>query len=179
MWLPPVFGKMKYWHSIVYCVVIVQRATSERWSVWVTQLWVPFTSLLLLLLLLKEIGNARPGEGDWHPISPKTTAPHYQPIEEKKRKGKTCSSHSLTASCIVHHIMHHASGINVYMLMTLYMYCSACNVMVWSICVLWEYDIYVGVMYDIHGIYICYIFPAQYVMHLVDHSLPHLQAACN
>ena len=43
---------------------------------------------ILLLLLLKKIGNARPGEGDWHPISPKTPAPHYQPIEEKKRKGK-------------------------------------------------------------------------------------------
>ena len=42
----------------------------------------------LLLLLLKKIGNARPGEGDCHPISPKTPAPPYQPIEEKKRKGK-------------------------------------------------------------------------------------------
>ena len=42
----------------------------------------------LLLLLLKKIGNARLGEGDCHPISPKTPAPHYQPIEEKKRKGK-------------------------------------------------------------------------------------------
>ena len=36
--------------------------------------------LLLLLLLLKKIGNARLGEGDCHPISPKTPAPHYQPI---------------------------------------------------------------------------------------------------
>ena len=44
--------------------------------------------LLLLLLLLKNIGNARTGEGDWHSISPKTPAPHYQSIEEKKRKGK-------------------------------------------------------------------------------------------
>ena len=43
---------------------------------------------LVLSLLLKKIGNARPGEGDWHPISPKTPAPHYQPIEEKQRKGK-------------------------------------------------------------------------------------------
>ena len=43
---------------------------------------------MLLLLLLKKIGNARLGEGDCHPISPKTPAPHYQPIEEKKRKGK-------------------------------------------------------------------------------------------
>ena len=44
--------------------------------------------LLLLLLLLKKIGNAKQGEGDWEPISPKTPAPHYQPIEEKKRKVK-------------------------------------------------------------------------------------------
>ena len=48
----------------------------------------PYAARLLLLSLLKKIGNARPGEGDWHPISPKTPAPHYQPIEEKKRKGK-------------------------------------------------------------------------------------------
>ena len=46
------------------------------------------TAQEILLLLLKKIGNARPGEGDCHPISPKTPAPHYQPIEEKKRKGK-------------------------------------------------------------------------------------------
>ena len=31
------------------------------------------------------MGNARLGEGDWHPISPKTPAPHYQPIEEKEK----------------------------------------------------------------------------------------------
>ena len=39
---------------------------------------------ILLLLLLKKIGNARPGEGDCHPISPKTPAPQYQPIEERR-----------------------------------------------------------------------------------------------
>ena len=48
-------------------------------------LWLSVT-LLLLLLLLKKIGNARPWEGDWHPISPKTPAPHYQPIEEKRKQ---------------------------------------------------------------------------------------------
>ena len=42
----------------------------------------------LLLLLLKKIGNARPGEGDCLPLSLNTPAPHYHPIEEKKRKGK-------------------------------------------------------------------------------------------
>ena len=47
-----------------------------------------FQIYILLLLLLKKIGNARPGDWDWHPISPKTPALHYQPIEEKKRKGK-------------------------------------------------------------------------------------------
>ena len=44
--------------------------------------------LLLLLLLLKEVGNARLGERDYHPISPKTPTPQHQPIERKKRKGK-------------------------------------------------------------------------------------------
>ena len=37
--------------------------------------------LLLLSLLLKKVGNARPGESDEHPISSKTTAPQCQPIE--------------------------------------------------------------------------------------------------
>ena len=34
---------------------------------------------LFLLLLLKEIGNARLGESDQHPISPKTPTPQHQP----------------------------------------------------------------------------------------------------
>ena len=44
--------------------------------------------MVLLLLLFKKVGNARLGVGDQHPISPKTTAPQYQPIELRKRKGK-------------------------------------------------------------------------------------------
>ena len=47
-----------------------------------------FQIIFIIIIIIKKIGNARPGEGDWHPISPKTSAPHYQPIEEKKRKGK-------------------------------------------------------------------------------------------
>ena len=34
--------------------------------------------LILLLLLLKKIGNARPGEGDWHPISPIISSDWYR-----------------------------------------------------------------------------------------------------
>ena len=44
--------------------------------------------LLLLLLLLKKVGSARLRESDVHPISPKTPAPQYEPIDRKKRKGK-------------------------------------------------------------------------------------------
>ena len=43
---------------------------------------------LLLLLLLKKVSSTRLGESDIHPISPKTPAPQYQPIDRKKRKGK-------------------------------------------------------------------------------------------
>ena len=43
---------------------------------------------LLLLLLLKKVSSARLGESDIHPISLKTPAPQYQPIDRKKRKGK-------------------------------------------------------------------------------------------
>ena len=41
-----------------------------------------------LLLLLKKVCRARLRESDIHPISPKTPAPQYQPIDRKKRKGK-------------------------------------------------------------------------------------------
>ena len=44
--------------------------------------------ILLLLLLLKNVSSARLGESDIHPISPKTPAPQYQPVDRRKRKGK-------------------------------------------------------------------------------------------
>ena len=50
--------------------------------------------LLLLLLLLKKVGSARLGESDIHPISPKTPAPQYQPIDRKERKGKRVEDYS-------------------------------------------------------------------------------------
>ena len=48
----------------------------------------------LLLLLLKKVGRARLRESDIHPISPKTPAPQYQPIDRKKRKGKKVDDYS-------------------------------------------------------------------------------------
>ena len=48
----------------------------------------------LLLLLLKKVSSARLGESDIHPISPKTPAPQYQPIDRKKRKGKRVEDYS-------------------------------------------------------------------------------------
>ena len=47
-----------------------------------------FLLILLLLLSLKNVGSARLGESDIHPIIPKTPAPQNQPIDRKKRKGK-------------------------------------------------------------------------------------------
>ena len=43
--------------------------------------------IILLLLLLKEVGNARLRESDLHSNGPKTPAPQYQPLDRKKRKG--------------------------------------------------------------------------------------------
>ena len=48
----------------------------------------------LFLLLLKEVGSARLRESDLHPISPKTPAPQYQPIDRKKRKEKLVEDNS-------------------------------------------------------------------------------------
>ena len=62
---------------------IPQKVTEEQLP------WVQVTpyhqhnllNLLLLLLLLKEVGSASLRESDIHPISPKTSAPQYQPID--------------------------------------------------------------------------------------------------
>ena len=53
-----------------------------------------FREFTHLLLLLKKVGSARLGESDIHPISPKTPAPQYQPIDRKKRKGKRVDDYS-------------------------------------------------------------------------------------
>ena len=46
------------------------------------------SSLSLSLLLLTEVGSAKYGESDIHPISPKPPAPQYHHIDRKKGKGK-------------------------------------------------------------------------------------------
>ena len=48
----------------------------------------------ILLLLLKKVGSARLEESDVHPISPKTPALQYQPIDRNKTKGKIVEDYS-------------------------------------------------------------------------------------
>ena len=43
---------------------------------------------IIIIINIKKIGSARLRESDIHPISPKTPAPQYQPIDKKKRKVK-------------------------------------------------------------------------------------------
>ena len=47
-----------------------------------------------LLLLLKKVSSARLRESGIHPISLKTPAPQYQPIDRKNRKGKKVADYS-------------------------------------------------------------------------------------
>ena len=56
--------------------------------------WDVGCGISLLLLLLKRVGSARLRESEIHPISPKTPAPQYQPIDRKKRKGKKVEDYS-------------------------------------------------------------------------------------
>ena len=51
-------------------------------------------SFKLLLLLFKKVSSAWLRESDIHPVSPKTPAPQYQPIDRKKRKGKRVEDYS-------------------------------------------------------------------------------------
>ena len=53
-----------------------------------------YVPLIIILLLFKKFGSARLRESDIHPISPKTPAPQYQPIDRKKRTGKRAEDYS-------------------------------------------------------------------------------------
>ena len=53
-----------------------------------------FRRAVVLLSLLKKVGSARLRENVVHPISPKTPATQYQPIDRKKRKGKRVEDYS-------------------------------------------------------------------------------------
>ena len=61
-------------------------ATSEltRLSLWELQDYINY-----YYFLLKEVGSPRPGECNLFHISIMTLAPQHQPIERKKRNGKT------------------------------------------------------------------------------------------
>ena len=47
-----------------------------------------------IIIILKKVGSARLRESDMHPVSPKTSAPQYQPIDRKKRNGKRFEDYS-------------------------------------------------------------------------------------
>ena len=47
-----------------------------------------------LFLLFKKVGSARLKDSGIHPISPNTSAPQYQPVDRKKRKGKRVEFYS-------------------------------------------------------------------------------------
>ena len=49
---------------------------------------------LIIIIIIKKVSSARLGESDIHPISPKTPAPQYQPIDRKKRKGNRVEDNS-------------------------------------------------------------------------------------
>ena len=50
--------------------------------------------MLYIYILFKKVGSARLRESYVHPISAKTPAPQYQPIDRKKRKGKRVEDYS-------------------------------------------------------------------------------------
>ena len=59
-----------------------------------------------LLLLLNGVGSARLRESDQHPVSPKTLAPQYQPIDREMRRrseiaSSICCSKIKSIQCIL------------------------------------------------------------------------------
>ena len=55
----------------------------------------PIIIIIIIIIIKKgQHSSARLGESDIHPISPKTPAPQYQPIDRKKRKGKRVEDYS-------------------------------------------------------------------------------------
>ena len=50
--------------------------------------------IIIIIIIIIKKGRQCKAESDVHPISPKTPAPQYQPIDRKKRKGKRVEDYS-------------------------------------------------------------------------------------
>ena len=48
----------------------------------------------IIIIIKKGLHQCKVRESDLHPISPKTPAPGYQPIDRKKRNGKRVEDYS-------------------------------------------------------------------------------------
>ena len=48
----------------------------------------------MIIIIIKKGPQCILGESDIHPVSPKTPAPQYQPIDRKKIKGKRVEDYS-------------------------------------------------------------------------------------
>ena len=63
---------------------------------WVT--YVMYThnkiNFIIIIIIIKKDRQCK-AESDVHPISPKTPAPQYQPIDSNKRKGKREEDYSM------------------------------------------------------------------------------------
>ena len=62
-------------------VSLVEYAKEESWE------WI-------IIIIIKKGRQCKAESDDVHPISPKTPAPQYQPIDRKKRKGKRLEDYS-------------------------------------------------------------------------------------
>ena len=49
---------------------------------------------IMIIPIIKMVGSARLGESGVNPISPKTPAPQYQPIDRKEREVKRVEDYS-------------------------------------------------------------------------------------
>ena len=59
--------------NIIMCIIII----------------IIITIIIIIIIVIKKVAIARPGESDWHPISPNTSAQQYQPTGRNKTQWKT------------------------------------------------------------------------------------------
>ena len=45
--------------------------------------------IVIVIIIIEKVRQCTAGESDFHPISPKTSAPQYQPIERNRKQSTT------------------------------------------------------------------------------------------
>ena len=72
----------------------MEICTLQNTGPWIFKFCTVFLYFIIIIIIIKKGQQCKAGREWYNPISPKTPAPQYQPIDRKKRKEKSAEDYS-------------------------------------------------------------------------------------